>query len=259
MIKIVAGLGKNKNILKAVEKIGNIKDLEVATAKSGKQLFKFLISDEVDGVVRGSLPSSSIMKTMRRHYNKPINRATYIKEKRNNEHYEFLLAPVGIDEASSLDEKVNLAIQSSKFLKTIDLKPKIAILSSARKDDFGRGDFINKSLQDGEKLYNELKNSSFNGLDDVEVKNYYILLEKAIKEKNNLILCPNGVIGNIIFRSLVLLNSWNSYGAVTLGIDDIFIDTSRDQSVEGYLRSLKLAYQIAKSKKIVNQTKSDRM
>ena len=49
--------------------------------------------------------------------------------------------------------------------------------------------------------------------------------------------------------TLVLLDSWPSYGAVTLGIDEIFIDTSRDQSVEGYLRSLKLAYKLAKLRK----------
>ena len=84
---------------------------------------------------------------------------------------------------------------------------------------------------------------------DFEVKNYYILIEKAIKEGNNIILAPDGVTGNIIFRTLVLLNSWPSNGAVTLGIDEIFVDTSRDQSVEGYLRSIKLAYDLAKAKK----------
>ncbi|MDR2830237.1 MAG: methanogenesis marker protein Mmp4/MtxX [Methanobrevibacter sp.] len=245
MIRIVVGLGKNKNVLKAIEKINNIDDLDVTVVESEEQLFKSLISDEIYGVVRGSLPSSLIMKMMRKYYNRSINRATYIKEDRHGTCYEFLLAPIGIDEADSFDEKVNLAIQSSKFLKSINLKPKIAILSSAREDDYGRSDFIDESLQNSEKLYNKLKNSN---LGDVEIKNYYILLEKAVKEKNNLILCPNGVIGNIIFRSLVLLNSWNSYGAVALGIDDVFIDTSRDQTVEGYLRSLKLAYQIVKSK-----------
>lgn len=35
-------------------------------------------------------------------------------------------------------------------------------------------------------------------------------------------------------------------GAITLGIPEIYIDTSRDQSEEGYERSIKLAYQLAK-------------
>ena len=52
-------------------------------------------------------------------------------------------------------------------------------------------------------------------------------------------------IGNIIFRTLVLVNLWPSCGAVTFGIDSVYIDTSRDQNVDGYLRSLKLAYNLA--------------
>ena len=74
-----------------------------------------------------------------------------------------------------------------------------------------------------------------------EVKNYYILVEKAINDNCNVIIAPNGRVGNIIFRTLVLLNSWPSYGAVTFGMDKIYIDTSRDQSIEGYVRSLILA------------------
>ena len=89
-----------------------------------------------------------------------------------------------------------------------------------------------------------------NGSDDpsrnYSIKNYYILLEQAIEDGNNIILANDGIFGNIIFRTLVLLDKWPSYGAITLGIDEIFIDTSRDQSVEGYKRSLELAYKLAK-------------
>ena len=80
---------------------------------------------------------------------------------------------------------------------------------------------------------------------DFEVKNHYILIEKAIKDKCNVIIAPDGIIGNIIFRTLVLVNSWPSCGAVTFGINSIYIDTSRDQNTNGYLRSLKLAYKLA--------------
>ena len=68
--------------------------------------------------------------------------------------------------------------------------------------------------------------------------------EKAIKDGCNVIVAPNGRVGNIIFRTLVLLNSWPSYGAITFGMDKIYIDTSRDQSIEGYVRSLTLAYEL---------------
>ena len=145
------------------------------------------------------------------------------------------------------------------FLKSINKQPKIAILAAGRKDDFGRTLGIDKNLKESEDLCERIT-QKLNDLDafdndsddesrHFEVKNYYILIEKAIKEGNNIILAPDGVTGNIIFRTLVLLNSWPSNGAVTLGIDEIFVDTSRDQSVEGYLRSIKLAYDLAKAKK----------
>jgi putative methanogen marker protein 4 len=249
MIRIVTGFGENKNIFLAAEKASKIEDLEVIVVKSEKQLFESIVSDDVDAVVRGSFSSHLLMKMIKEYYDKPINRATYIKHETSNEFYEFLISPVGIDEANSIQDKLILAIQGCKFLNSINLKPKIAILSFGRKDDYGRDNLIDQSLKDSEELYNLLiDNLKINKINDVLIKQYYILLEKAIQEKNNLILFPNGIIGNFIFRSLVLLNSWNSYGAVALGIDDIFIDTSRDQSVEGYLRSLKLAYQIAKSR-----------
>ena len=68
--------------------------------------------------------------------------------------------------------------------------------------------------------------------------------EKAVQDKRNIIIAPNGRVGNIIFRTMVLLNSWPSYGAVTFGMDRVYIDTSRDQSIEGYLRSLVLAEEL---------------
>ena len=78
------------------------------------------------------------------------------------------------------------------------------------------------------------------------MKNYFILIEKAINAKSNVIIAPNGRVGNIIFRTLVLLNSWPSHGAVTFGMDNVYIDTSRDQSIDGYVRSLKLADELSK-------------
>ena len=137
--------------------------------------------------------------------------------------------------------------------------PKIAILAEGRKDDLGRSERIDESLKSSEKLtellineFSQLENFD-NESEDVSknysIKNYYILLEQAIVDGNNIILANDGIFGNILFRTLVLLDKWPSYGAVTLGIDEVFIDTSRDQSVEGYVRSLKLAYRLAKLKK----------
>ena len=169
-----------------------------------------------------------------------------------------MLAPVGIDEGKNIEEKVELAVQAANFMQYLGKMPKIAVLAEGRKDDLGRSDRIDESLLSSQEL-TDLLTETFNDLDNFDndcedisknysIKNYYILLEQAIEDGYNIILANDGFFGNIMFRTLVLLDKWPSYGAVTLGIDEIFIDTSRDQSVEGYTRSLKLAYKLAKLK-----------
>ena len=263
MINIVAGYFENKNILEASKEASSIEDLNVSIANSEQELINAFKDPGVDAVVRGSLKSHEIMKFLKEYKkDNAINRATFINTFDDEdflEDYEFLLAPVGIDEGKTIDERLEIAIQAALFLKSINKQPKIAILAAGRKDDFGRTLGIDKNLKESEDLCEKIT-QKLNDLDafdndsddesrHFEVKNYYILIEKAIKEGNNIILAPDGVTGNIIFRTLVLLNSWPSNGAVTLGIDEIFVDTSRDQSVEGYLRSIKLAYDLAKTKK----------
>ena len=260
MIRIVAGLGENENIIKASNELNEIDDLEITLVKTEDELIEAFKNPEIDAVIRGSLKASKVIKAIKEFKSdKTINRTTYINtedDERFSKDYEFLLAPVGIDEGKNIEEKVILAIQAANFIQYLGKKPKIAVLAEGRKDDLGRSERIDESLISSEELTNRLI-KTFKELDNFDkdsdeisknysIKNYYILLEQAIEDGYNIILANDGIFGNIMFRTLVLLDKWPSYGAVTLGIDEIFIDTSRDQTVEGYVRSLKLAYRLAK-------------
>ena len=235
MIKITVGLGENKSILKACEIFKKEKaDIEITLVDNDNDLVNAILDENIDGVIRGSLPASSVMKQLKTKFG-DISRATYI----NGNNIEFLLTPVGIDEGETLEDKLKIATHCGEFLKKQSKKPKIAVMASGRKGDYGRSEEISKSIDESEKLTELINENS-----DFEVKNHYILIEQAIKDNCNIIIAPNGIIGNIIFRTLVLVNSWPSCGAVTFGIDSVYIDTSRDQNTEGYLRSLKLAYKL---------------
>ena len=94
---------------------------------------------------------------------------------------------------------------------------------------------------DAKKLTQLIENKT-----NIKIENSCVLIDQAIKNDCNILIAPNGIVGNTIFRTLVLLNSWPSYGAITFGIDGIYIDTSRDRNTDGYLRSLELAYKLAK-------------
>ena len=76
--------------------------------------------------------------------------------------------------------------------------------------------------------------------DEYDIKHYYILIEEALKDKANIIIAPDGITGNIIFRSLVLVAGIKSNGALTLNQPTLFIDTSRSQSTQGYINSINL-------------------
>ncbi len=235
MIKIVAGLGENKDINKACEifKKEN-KHVDIKLVKNDKDLVEAILDDNVDAVIRGSLPASNVMKELKTKFS-DISRATYV----NGDDMEFLLTPVGIDEGKTVEDKLKIAVECGKFLKKQSKNPKVAVLASGRKGDYGRSEEISKSIDESEELTKLIKEET-----DFEVTNHYILIEKALKDKCNIIIAPDGIIGNIIFRTLVLVNSWPSCGAITFGINGVYIDTSRDQNIKGYLRSLKLAYKL---------------
>lgn len=236
MIKIVVGVGKNKDIIKACNLFQKEnKDAEIITVDNDKELVESILNNDIDAVVRGSLPASSVMKQLKNKFS-DISRATYI----NGENIEFLLTPVGIDEGATVEDKLKIAMHCGEFLEKQSKKPKIAVMASGRKGDYGRSEEISKSIDESNELTDLIRENT-----DFEVINHYILIEKALEDNCNIIIAPNGIMGNIIFRTLVLVNSWPSCGAVTFGIDGIYIDTSRDQNIKGYLRSLKLAYNLA--------------
>ncbi|WP_292761352.1 methanogenesis marker protein Mmp4/MtxX [Methanobrevibacter sp.] len=235
MKTIAIGVGENENIIQAchIFKEKHPKT-NLKLIYRDKDIVQAVLDDKIHGVVRGSLPASNIMKELKAVYPN-ITRATYV----NGDEYEFLLTPVGIDEGETVEDRLDIVKNCIDFLKRLGKTPKIAVLAEGRKDDFGRGPEVSQSITDSEKLTELIKENT-----DEEVENYYILVEKAIKDGCNVIVAPNGRVGNIIFRTLVLLNSWPSYGAITFGMDKIYIDTSRDQSIEGYVRSLTLAYEL---------------
>jgi len=237
MKTIAIGVGENENIIQACHIFkGKHPKTDIKLIYSDEDLVKSVLDDNIDAVIRGSLPASNIMQELKQHYPN-LSRATYV----NGEEYEFLLSPVGIDEGNTVEERYEIALNCIEFLKEVGKKPKIAVLAEGREDDFGRGSEVSNSITESKKLTELIKENTTE-----EVENFFILIEKAIKSKSNVIIAPNGRVGNIIFRTLVLLSSWPSYGAVTFGIDRVYIDTSRDQSIDGYVRSLTLAEELSK-------------
>jgi predicted methyltransferase MtxX (methanogen marker protein 4) len=58
-----------------------------------------------------------------------------------------------------------------------------------------------------------------------------------------MILAPDGVIGNIIFRSLALVGNIESFGAYASSLPKVYVDTSRAKG--SYLLPIVLASALA--------------
>jgi putative methanogen marker protein 4 len=234
-MRIIAGVGKNKNVTDAIDNV----DFDVISIESEEELVELLFNGYADAAIRGSLSASKIMSILKKKYPNKISRASLI----DLNGHKFLLAPVGIDEGDSIDQKLRVAEDGSKFLTSIGIKPKLGILSGGRPQDKGRSKKIDESMEGGEFLTSILSEKL------IDAKHYFILIEEAIADGANFIIAPDGISGNLIFRTLVLLGEGKSHGAITLGMEEIYIDTSRSQDLEGYKRALKFAHYLGRSKK----------
>lgn len=222
-MEIAIGLGENEDVLKAIEYF----PFKIHLAKNNQELLNYLKNPKIDGVIRGSLESNIILD-LKKEYPE-IFRASLLEK----DGHKFLLSPVGIDEGDSISSKITIVEECAKAITLLGEKPKIALISGGRKNDKGRSEKIDQSIETCEKIENLLK-------DRYDIKHYYILIEEAIKEHANIIIAPDGITGNLIFRSLVLVAGMKSNGALTLNQPYIFIDTSRSQNTQGYINSINL-------------------
>ena len=184
-------------------------------------IFSYLMENKMSAAVRGALPSHSFLEKLKEVYRmEETYRFTLLETANNN---EFFYGPVGIDECSTFKEKQCFIDYALDQFQKINIRPKISVLSGGRKGDEGRDPLVDKSMQTAENLVTYFQKEYA----DLEIYHDEILIEKAIQRNSNLIIAPDGISGNLIYRTLVHLGGGKAYGAICMGIDNIIIDTSR--------------------------------
>jgi len=186
-----------------------------------ERIYEFLSNNTIQAIVRGSLSSNKFLKNMIEKLNiKEINRLALLETIKG---HQFFYGPVGIDECNTLERKRVFIENALKIFEILDITPKISILSGGRESDVGRDDKVDETIKDAENLVQILR-MKYPGL---SITHDEILIENAIEKKSNLIIAPDGVSGNLIYRTLVHLGGGKAYGAIYTGIDKVIIDTSR--------------------------------
>jgi len=199
-----------------IYKIGT--DLEVVHSdEAAKTIVDMLATGDVDAAVRGTLSATSTLSYLKERLGMESLYRVALLETPNG--IPLFLAPVGIDEGGTVEGKLEFIRRGAEHILRLGVEPKIAILSGGRFEDKGRDPYVDQTLDDAEFVTHKALEEGY------DVRHYGILIEDAVGEAN-FILAPNGVSGNLIFRTLVLVAGGYGYGAVVL-MDKVFVDSSR--------------------------------
>jgi putative methanogen marker protein 4 len=184
-----------------------------------------LMTGRIDAAVRGTLPANSTLKALKKaegvdHLERIALLETVYGKK-------FLLTPVGVDEGWTVPEKLELIRKGRRIAEKFGLAEKVGVLSGGRLGDVGRHSQVDASMAEAE-LVARLGNA----------KHCEILIEDAV-ETCGLIIAPDGISGNLVFRTLTFLGGGHGHGAPVVNISRIFVDTSR--ASPNYANALLLA------------------
>ncbi len=204
-----------------------------------KKIFESLNNNTIDAIIRGSLSSSRFLGNLRKFLSiEKINRLTLLETVGG---HQFFYGPVGIDECRNVEEKIEFIENALGEFEFLNINPNISVLSGGRRGDIGRDDKIDKSIRDGDKIVEILKERYPN----LMINHHEILIESAVMNKSNLIIAPDGISGNLIYRTLVHLGGGKAYGAIYMGIKKVIIDTSRVGEISEIQGALLLALALA--------------
>ncbi len=204
-----------------------------------REVFELFDNNVFASFIRGSFSSSKFLENLKKHYDlKEINRLALFETSKG---YQFFFGPVGIDECNDLNKKLSFIKLALQELESLNIKPKISILSGGRENDKGRDRTVDKTMRDANEIVETLKKQH----PDLAITHDEILIENAINTKSNLIIAPDGVSGNLIYRTLVHLGGGKAYGAIYMGISKNIIDTSRVGEISEIQGALLLALALA--------------
>lgn len=179
----------------------------------GRRMISDLMDGSLSAAVRGTLSSHDTLHVLKKACGiTEIERIVLLQTVSGK---KFFLAPVGIDEGWTVSQKVSLIRKGREILGKFGMPETVGVLSGGRLGDAGRHKIVDRTLADAELV------AKLTG-----ARHFEILIEEAI-DQCSLIIAPDGISGNLIFRTLLFAGNGVSHGAPVVNIERIFIDTSR--------------------------------
>ncbi|MGV8175733.1 MAG: methanogenesis marker protein Mmp4/MtxX [Methanothrix sp.] len=186
----------------------------IETQEPWRDLARLLAEGKIDGAVRGNLPAGRSMRALADVFGIRVRRLALLQFS----DWAFLLGPVGIDEGESMSDRLDLLLGGARLLREMGISPRAAVLSGGRMEDRGRCERVDRSLVDGELIARRAREAG------LEAEHKGILIESC--RGDDIVIAPEGVSGNLIFRTLLLLCKAESFGAPVL-MEKVYVDSSR--------------------------------
>ena len=191
---------------------------EVVTFDSPEEMARALQMDEVQAVVRGDLSANLTMGEIKRRFGlSHLLRAALMQPKGGR---MFFLAPVGVDEGWGVESKLEFLRLSAPLFELLGVKLEAGALSGGRMGDIGGSPEGDRTIREALEVERRGREEGYS------VEHCQILIEEAVRSKN-LVIAPDGISGNIIFRTMHLVDGCVFMGAPILNLDKVFVDTSR--------------------------------
>ena len=207
------------------------------------ELVSDLAAGRIDAAVRGDMSSSMLLPILKKGLGlKALERVAFMEPQGGR---LIILSPVGIDEGWTDAQRYDLAVRSADLARRVGMGQRIAIMSGGRCEDVGRCRAVDRSIESARSIAKRLVENGF------DAYHAQILIEDAVREADiiedavreaDIVIAPEGITGNIIFRTMHMVGGAKALGAPVVNTDKVFIDTSRAKT--DYRDSIALAMRL---------------
>ena len=231
--KVRIGIGRGTDAGNVEKSVAAMKQHDVVIYEDPEKLADDLATGKIDAAIRGDMSSSVLLPILKkRMVMKALERIVFL-ELLNGK--MIIMAPVGIDEGWTDEQRMELARQCVKMAKRVGLGTRIAVMSGGRCEDVGRCRAVDRSIESARHIAKTLKEEGY------DAYHCQILIEDAVNNAD-ILIAPEGITGNIIFRTLHFIGGAKALGAPVVNMDKVFIDTSRVKT--DYTDSIALAMRL---------------
>ena len=196
-----------------------------SASTAAAHLFELHLSGQVDAIVRGQLDYTTFHTAM--------NNALKLKPARHGHcdlqcpyllsgpsDHDWIFTPMVQHDDAMLEGRLYLAHSTALVLRKLGIDPVIGVLGADNAEEPFYSETVNRSVREAGLLTSALGELGFT------VNNYGLRIDKAVTECN-VVIAPDGTIGNFVYRALGYVGGLSLIGGITLSSRINCLDTSR--------------------------------